>query len=117
MAGGERGERDAPAEQLRLVESLEGDTPYVGHEPVAMFHHVARQEHPTPGGRLPDPRGAYPDREDDDRKGKHDEEGYAIPRAHDVTRHGSVPVFHQAGLSSESIVDALLEVLEPPAAP
>src|SRR5947208_15222535 len=96
MAGGERGERDAPAEQLRLVESLEGYTPYVRHEPVGMFHHVARKEHPARVVRLPDRRGAYRDREDDDRKGKHDEEGYAIPRAHDVTRHGSVPHFHRA---------------------
>ena len=75
MTGGERGERDAPGEQLRFVEAFVGQTAYLRHEPVAVFHHVPRQEHPARVVRLPDRLSAQRGRENNDRKGEHDEEG------------------------------------------
>ena len=74
LPGRQRGERDAPAEQLRLVQSFVGHTPYVGHEPMTVFDHVPRKQHPARVVRLPDRRGAYRDRENHHREREHGEE-------------------------------------------
>src|SRR5262249_15215498 len=67
MAGSERCERDAPGEQLWLVEPLVGEPADLGHEPTAMFNRVPREEDPPRIVARPDPRAAKGDREHSDR--------------------------------------------------
>src|SRR5215470_1146207 len=79
MTRGERCERDAPRVQLWLIDPLVGEPTDLGHQPVAMFHHVPPEEHPACIVPRPDRRTAYRDRENNDREAEDDEESYAIP--------------------------------------
>src|SRR5262249_2731022 len=73
MTGSKRCERDAPSEQLWLVEPLVGETADLGHEPTATFNRVPREENPPRIVARPDRRAANGNREPGDPAGKHED--------------------------------------------